>query len=107
MPVRLERWDPAWGALSEQAIRRRLEAEGYAVTRYVYPPATVFPDHTHPVDKKDSVLRGRFKISAEGREIIMQAGDMVEIPAGTVHAARVLGDEPVVSFDATRPSSTK
>jgi quercetin dioxygenase-like cupin family protein len=100
--VRLEKWDPAWGRLSEAAMRKRLEDEGYDVSRYVYPPGTYFPEHTHGVDKKDSVLRGRLKIGAEGKEYVLEAGAVIEIPAGTPHTAEVVGGEAVVSFDATR-----
>jgi len=83
-------------------MRRRLEAEGYAVSCYHYPPGASFPEHTHAIDKKDTVLRGRLKIGAEGREFVLEAGDMIEIPAGTLHTAEVVGNETVVSLDATR-----
>lgn len=103
MPVRVEHWQKEWGPLSEAAMRRRLEAEGYSVSRYVYSPGTQFPEHTHGVDKKDTVLRGRLKIGAEGKEVVLEPGDMIEIPAGTVHTAEVVGNEAVTSLDATRP----
>ncbi len=102
MPVRVEHWQKEWGPLSEAAMRRRLEAEGYSVSRYAYSPGTCFPEHTHGVDKKDTVLRGRLKIGVEGEEFVLGPGDMIEIPAGTVHTAEVVGDESVVSLDATR-----
>jgi quercetin dioxygenase-like cupin family protein len=102
MPVRVEHWQAAWGPLNEPAMRKRLEAEGYSVSCYTYPPGTYFSEHTHTVDKKDTVLRGRLKISAEGREVVLEAGDIIEIPAGTVHTAEVVGEEAVVSLDATR-----
>lgn len=102
MPVRLEKWDSAWGQLSEAAMCKRLEGEGYGVSRYVYPPGTYFPEHTHAVDKKDSVLGGRLKIGTPGREFVLTAGDTIEIPAGTRHTAEVVGEEAVVSLDATR-----
>lgn len=103
MAVRVEKWNPAWGELSEAAMRRRLEEEGYAVSRYVYPAGAVFDDHTHAVDKKDTVLQGRLKIGAEGKEFLLTPGDIIVIPAGTLHNAAVVGSEPVVSLDATRP----
>ena len=104
MPVRVEHWQATWGTLSEAAMRKRLEAEGYSVSRYTYPQGTYFSEHTHAVDKKDTALRGRLKIGAEGREVVLEAGDMIEIPAGTVHTAEVVGEEAVVSLDATRSS---
>lgn len=55
----VEHWNPAAeGPLSEQTLRRKLEARGYAVSRYVYPPGTRFPPHTHGIDKIDAVVSG-------------------------------------------------
>ncbi len=104
MAVRREKWNPDWGALSEATMRQRLEAEGYSVSRYVYPPGTCFPEHSHGVDKKDTVLEGRLRITSEGKEFILEPGDIIEIPAQTPHTADVVGKEAVVSFDATRPA---
>lgn len=101
--MNLERWDRTkHGAPSEQALRRRLEAEGYDVDRWVYPPGTRFPEHTHGVDKKDAVVSGRFRLTMEGTSVVLEAGDVLEIPRGTPHAAEVVGDEPVISLDAVR-----
>jgi len=95
-------WDPAWGPLGEAAMRRRLEAEGYQVAKYHYPPGTCFPPHTHSVHKKDTVLRGRLRIGWEGGAAVLEPGDMIEIPAGFSHSAEVVGAETVVSLDATK-----
>ena len=95
-------WDPAWGPLGEVAMRRRLEAEGFHVSLYHYPPGTCFPPHTHAVHKKDAVLRGRLKIEWEGGSVILEPGDTMEIPAGFSHSAEVVGSETVVSLDATK-----
>ncbi len=101
--MRVERWDTERdGPLSEQAMREKLEALGYGVARYVYPPGTYFPDHTHDIDKMDAVLSGRFRMTILNESAILEAGDCLKVPAGTVHSAEVIGDEPVVSLDATR-----
>lgn len=102
-PVHVERWDPERdGAPSEQALRRRLEARGYQVARYVYPPGTVFPEHTHDVDKIDGVLSGRFRMTLREGQVELGPGDCLAVPRGTPHRAEVVGDDPVVSLDATR-----
>ena len=98
--MEIEHWDATWGEMNEAAMRRRLTAEGYAVSRYDYPPGTRFPDHTHHFDKKDAVVRGRFLIRALGREFVLGPGDAIAVPAGTVHSAEVIGAETVVSLDA-------
>lgn len=83
-------------------MRNKLEALGYSVQRYVYPPGTYFPDHTHNVDKIDGVLSGMFKMIMYRMEVILQAGDCLEVPRGVLHHAEVLGNEPVVSLDAAK-----
>jgi mannose-6-phosphate isomerase-like protein (cupin superfamily) len=99
----VERWNEGKnGPLSERSFRLKLERLGYDVTRYVYPPGTFFPDHTHDIDKIDAVLSGRFQIAIRGRRMILQAGDCIAVPRGTPHSAEVVGDQPVVSLDATR-----
>ncbi len=88
--------------MSEEALRRRLEARGYVVTRYVYPPGTYFPPHTHDVDKIDAVLSGRFRMTMQGHTVILEAGDTLVVPRGAEHDAEVVGDEPVISLDAVK-----
>jgi quercetin dioxygenase-like cupin family protein len=99
----LTRWTEATdGPLTESAMRARLEALGYRVSRYVYPPGTVFPSHDHAVDKIDGVLSGRLLMRMDGETICLEAGDMLVVPRGVAHSAEVLGDEPVVSLDAVK-----
>jgi quercetin dioxygenase-like cupin family protein len=86
----------------EAALRRKLEARGFRVTRYVYSPGTYFPDHSHDIDKIDAVLSGRFRMTMGGTSVVLEAGDCLAVPSGAVHSAEVVGDEPVVSLDATR-----
>jgi quercetin dioxygenase-like cupin family protein len=96
-------WNPdADGVLSEETLRAKLERQGYRVARYVYPPGTAFPDHTHAVDKIDAVLSGRFRLTLEGESVVLAAGDSISVPRGAVHSAEVVGDESVVSLDAVR-----
>ncbi len=101
--MKVEHWDPKVdGPLTEAGMRRKLEARGYRVACYVYPPGTSFPDHTHDIDKIDGVIAGRFRMTMAGRSAVLAAGDCLSVPRGTVHSAEVVGDEPVVSLDATR-----
>lgn len=99
----IEQWNTETdGQLTESAMRKKLQQRGYQVTRYVYPPGTCFPDHTHAVDKIDAVLSGRFRMTMEGRSVVLEAGDCLAVPKGVVHSAEVIGAEPVVSLDAVK-----
>jgi quercetin dioxygenase-like cupin family protein len=99
----VQRWDPRTdGDLNEHALRRKLEAEGYAVSRYVYPPGTHFPEHTHGVDKIDAVVSGQFEIVVAGDPSVLGPGDWIAVPRGVPHTATVLGATPVISLDAVK-----
>jgi quercetin dioxygenase-like cupin family protein len=101
--MQVERWNTERdGAFTEPALRRKLEKLGYSVSRYVYPPGTCFPSHTHNCDKMDAVVSGRFRIRMGAEEIILEAGDAVHVPRGAEHSAEVVGMQPVVSLDAVK-----
>jgi len=101
--MHIEHWDPARdGELTESNMRRKLQAQGYTVSKYVYPSGTYFPEHDHGVDKIDGVLSGRFRMALQGDSAILEAGDLLAVPKHVLHRAEVVGDEPVVSLDAIR-----
>src|SRR5262245_37628855 len=101
--MKIEHWNQSVdGPFSEGALRRKLERSGYEISRYIYPPGTSFADHAHGIDKMDAVVSGQFRMIVEGRELLLEAGDALAIPRGTVHSAEVVGDEVVVSLDGTR-----
>jgi quercetin dioxygenase-like cupin family protein len=101
MPV--HRWNAALdGEFSEAALRRKLEAQGYRVARYVYPPGTVFPDHKHDVEKIDAVVSGRFRLIIGGHITMLGPGEWAPVPRGVIHSAMVIGEEPVVSLDGLK-----
>jgi len=101
--MEVESWDVERdGPLSETTLRQKLQQRGYHVSRYVYPPGTYFPDHSHGVDKIDAVLSGRFRMKIGSDEVILEAGDCLTVPCGVVHSAEVVGNEPVISLDATK-----
>ena len=102
MTLKVVHWDPAWGPVSEQAMRQQLEAAGYAVSRYCYAAGTFFPAHTHSVQKRDTVLSGKLRITWDGGSVVLERGDMIDVPAGASHSAEVVGDESVLSLDATK-----
>lgn len=101
--MQVRRWNAAAdGPVTEAALRARLEALGYVVARYVYPPGTRFPDHAHDVDKIDAVVSGTFRLVIGGHTAQLGPGDWVEVPRGRRHNATVIGDEAVVSLDAIK-----
>lgn len=86
---------------SEATIRRILDAEGLQPYRWSNAPGDVYGTHTHPYHKVIYVVQGSitFGLPGEGRQITLNVGDRLELPAGTLHNA-VVGPEGVVCLEA-------
>jgi quercetin dioxygenase-like cupin family protein len=55
-------------------------------------PGTTAPRHTHPGEEIIYVLEGLWEYTVEGKPpVTLKAGDVLFIPAGTIHAARNVG----------------
>jgi quercetin dioxygenase-like cupin family protein len=55
-------------------------------------PGVAFGKHTHPGEEIIYVLEGSLEYEIEGKPpITLKAGDVLFIPAGTIHAARNVG----------------
>ncbi|KAL4223803.1 hypothetical protein ACF0H5_017269 [Mactra antiquata] len=101
--IKIEKWDPnVDGILTVENMEKKLEKQGYTCTQYEFSPGTNFPDHTHAVSKKDSIVSGKFQFCMFGETVILEPGDMVDVPKHTIHNAKVVGNEPVIFFDATK-----
>lgn len=74
--------------------RHDLSAPGLEAVqvRVDFDPGVAFGSHTHPGEEIIYVLEGSLEYRVEGRPpMTLKAGDVLFIPAGTVHAARNVG----------------
>src|SRR3954447_20589116 len=56
-------------------------------------PGAVAPRHTHPGEEIIYVLEGSLVYEVEGRSpVTLKAGDVLFIPAGTIHSAKNVGN---------------
>lgn len=93
--MRVDRWSGP-GAPEARELRRRMEADGYGVFEWSDPPGRTYAPHSHGDDQSHWIIRGSLALTIDGTEYVLGAGDRDFMPAGTVHAARVVGSEPVV-----------
>jgi mannose-6-phosphate isomerase-like protein (cupin superfamily) len=100
--LRVEPWLAEDGPLTEKRLMAVLEREGYEVAVYAYREGTVFSEHAHAQEKCDAVVEGILRIEVGGVSYDLKAGDRLYLPAGTRHAARVIGRKTVVALDGTR-----
>ena len=55
-------------------------------------PGVASPKHTHPGEEIIYVLEGSLEYEVEGKPpVTLKAGDVLFIPAGTIHAAKNVG----------------
>ena len=104
--MRIERWKDAEPP-EERALRARLEREGYAVYAWTDAPAASYPPHTHPDDQSHVVVRGALALTVGGDEYVLRPGDRDWLPAGTMHAARVVGDEPTTYLVGSKAAARR
>jgi len=76
--------------------RHDLSAPGREVVqvRVDFDPGYVSPRHTHPGEEIIYVLEGSLEYQVEGKTpMSLKAGDVLFIPAGTIHAAKNVGSD--------------
>jgi quercetin dioxygenase-like cupin family protein len=88
---------------TETAIRNLLHAENLHPQRWSNAPGDTYDAHVHAYDKVLYVVEGEitFALPEEGQQIVLQAGDRFELPAGVLHEA-VVGSQGVVCLEAHR-----
>lgn len=83
-------------------LQGKLEAEGYHVSVHLLAPGTAFGEHCLPETRIEAVFSGCLRLVVGGREHLLGPGDWLQLPAGAVIVAEVVGDEPVLGMDAAR-----
>jgi quercetin dioxygenase-like cupin family protein len=75
--------------------RHDLSAPGREViqVRVDFAPGSAFPRHTHPGEEIIYVIAGSLEYEIDGKPVKVKAGDVLFVPAGTVHAAKNVGGD--------------
>ena len=67
--------------------------------RIDFGPGAAFDKHSHPGEEIIYVLEGTFEYEVEGKPpVTLKAGEVLFIPAGTIHAARNVGTNNAVEL---------
>jgi quercetin dioxygenase-like cupin family protein len=66
--------------------------------RVDFAPGAAFGDHTHPGEEVAYVLEGTLVYELEGKTIALNAGESLYIPAGAVHAAKNVSNQPAAEL---------
>jgi quercetin dioxygenase-like cupin family protein len=82
------------GIKRTELVRHDLSMEGSEVVqvRVDFAPGTAFGRHRHPGEEIAYVIEGTLKYEIEGKPpVTLEAGEVLFIPAGTIHAAMNVG----------------
>ena len=104
--TRIERWDVRRdGPLSEAALHRKIEALGFVVRARTYPagPATPSAEDVHGIT---AIVRGLVKLTIDGEQIYLTAGDLAFIPRGALRTLEVVGPSSVLCLEAVQRQLT-
>jgi len=73
-----------------KSLERQLHNEGFLHT-YVWQDGanTHYPDHTHAAETAHIILEGEMTLTQSGSTHTYGAGKRCDVPAGTVHSARM------------------
>lgn len=98
--VSIQTW-PVGEQPTETELRRILDEEGLQPYRWSNAPGDVYAAHTHAYHKVIYVVKGSitFGFPGDGGQARLEAGDRLELPAGTTHDA-VVGSDGVVCLEA-------
>jgi quercetin dioxygenase-like cupin family protein len=86
-----------WSDLPAEEIttaitRRYLTGERVTVARFELMRGGVVPRHSHENEQVSCVLSGALRFVFDGREVVVGAGEVMQIPGGVAHEVTVLED---------------
>jgi quercetin dioxygenase-like cupin family protein len=82
--------------INESIARRYITADSVTVARFELKHGGVVPSHAHPNEQISIVISGALLFRIDGRDTVVKAGEMMQIPGNVAHEVRVLEDTLVV-----------
>ncbi len=93
--------------MDEPGLRTRLAGEGLDAQTWGNGPFDVYGEHRHGYDKVLVAAAGSitFHLPELGRDVLLDAGDRLNLPADTLHGADV-GPQGVTCLEAHLPAGS-
>jgi quercetin dioxygenase-like cupin family protein len=88
--------------ISDTISRQMVHGENATVGRLVLKRGAVVPRHFHVSEQYSLILSGALRFVFDDREVIVDAGEMLFIPANVPHSAIALEDTEDLDFFAPR-----
>lgn len=78
--------------------------EALVVFNWLKSTLPVPPPHDHPFDQLAMVFEGVMELTVGGTPYVLKPGDVLRIPAGIPHFARILSEETCLNIDVFAPA---
>lgn len=97
----LHRWDDVLAQDLAPGVRRRfLTTERMTIARFALSRGGVVPSHSHEHEQVSNVLSGVVRFRVAGQEILVRAGEALQIPPRAEHSVEVVEDAEVLDMFA-------
>lgn len=96
-----------WDAIPKEQMsptfaRQVIHTDSMTIARVYMKVGCSVPEHQHPNEQVSIVYEGSMRfVFADGREVVVKAGEAMQIPSGVPHGAVALED--VVAMDIFTP----
>ncbi len=87
-----------------QILKMMLLNEGLAPELETLAAHAVIRDHRHPFDEVRVIVQGNLILDIGGNQLLLKAGDRVDIPSNTRHSKTVHGGSACISLVSRRIS---
>jgi quercetin dioxygenase-like cupin family protein len=95
-----------WSSVAVEALNPLLGlhfvvGENIMLARVLLKKGCVVPEHSHPNEQVTFIAEGALKFKIDGKEIVVNSGEVLTIPPNMPHSAEALED--TVDFDVFNP----
>ena len=96
------RWDDVSSEqINKDIARRFVSGDSVTIGRFELKKGGVVPSHAHVNEQVSMVMSGALLFRIDGRETVVKAGELLQIPANVPHEVEVLED--AVAIDVFSP----
>jgi unsaturated pyranuronate lyase len=93
MSVTLHRWnDITEEQINPLIARRFITAERLTLARFELKRGSVVPQHAHENEQVSYIVSGALKFIVDGGDVVVRAGEVLQIPPNVPHAAEAIED---------------
>ena len=86
-----------------EQIKMIFEGEGLIPVEETLPVKSEIKNLRHPFDEVRMVISGDLLMNISGNQVLLRAGDRIDIPSNTKHSKSANGYDPCICVVAQRP----